>query len=160
VTIKATIRRYIEQRMEHYGFVRHELLDAAERSANNERSAKMKALNALEDAKTFMAEKLSALTQLDPTMRWPNPQERYYRALTSEPSRHLVLGIIEGRRRDVVLRVTIPAVLDFWMYRRDYSAIDDALRYIGEAVAYQVTKELRFGLTGGNGTLRKAGEDA
>lgn len=102
----------------------------------------------LRDRKAFIAERLAALTDLAPTKRFAvmSAMPRYIEP--AEIAREIAAEIFEGRRRDIIVRVALPPVYEFWAYQKDYAAMDLALRYIAESVAHHVEKAFRFGLTG------------
>lgn len=123
-------------------------LDSARAQYQAEARAHFLTREEMRKMRDFFASNLAALTQLEPVIRWPVSAPMDLRAVNDETVRNVAMEIVEGRRRDVVFRVAIPAIFDFWMHRKDYSVIDDAIRYVAEIVGHQVARELRFGLTG------------
>jgi hypothetical protein len=106
-----------------------------------------------DEARAFIDQKLQQLTELEPTRRYAIlpafDSPRVIEQFEFDIARERVAEIIEGKRRDIVIRVAVPAVFDYWNRLRDFRAIDEAFRYIAEAAARKIASTLRFGLTGG-----------
>lgn len=107
---------------------------------------------ALDEAQAFINEKLQPLTMLEPVMRWPKLHDVRPIDATVEPfaaAHARMMDFMEGRRKDMIIRVLIPAVFDHWNANlRDIRAVDEAIGYVAKAAAHKIAKELRYGMTG------------
>jgi len=136
------------------GFIRADAFDTVSHSRN---AAEAKLSNTqvrlgdrtkeLEAAKDFIATKLTLLTDLAPVVDYRSGAQIDWYADPNGAATIFADDLVHGRRRDIVLRLQIPAAIEFWM-QHDYAAVDEALQFIGESTAKRITSELRFGLTG------------
>jgi len=105
-----------------------------------------------DDSRAFIDKQLQPLTVLEPVMRWPKPNDQSpsYDVEPFAVANARVMEFIEGKRKDIVIRVAIPAVFDYWNspFRQDIRTVDEAIGYVAKAAAHKITQTLRFGLTG------------
>lgn len=102
------------------------------------------------DARAFIDKKLQDLARLEPVVRWPklDDQPRYLSLESFDLARARVTQFIEGKRRDVIIAVAIPAIFDYWNFQQDKRAVNEAIEYVSKAAAHKISSTLRFGLTG------------
>lgn len=155
----AYLRVQIEKFLRRHGFVPYsewiterDARNSAEVSVVTERRHHSNTRRERDEARAFINEKLQPLTMLEPVMEWPEPTT--HADYVTEPfniAHERTMKFVRGERRDIVVRVSIPAVFEYWNIRQDIRAIDEAMRFVAEAAAYKIVSTLRYGLTGDRG---------